>query len=492
MHKSLRENVAEHVRAGFSGIWIESHEHDQAIKELEAVCASEQWKLLTYDVAKGVNGDGNGDPISALKSLKSLARQDSMAILAAPNFHRMLGNGEVLQHVYHALVEGKELGTFLIVLAPVVQIPPELEKLFVVLRHDLPTREELDAIARGIGTQEGDLPEDMDALLDAAVGLTRYEAEAAFALSLARHGKIESSTLWELKAGMLKKAGTLALHQGGERFSDLGGLEGVKSFCTRALTTKNPLAKAKGVLLLGVPGAGKSAFAKALGNETGRPTVTLDFGALMGSLVGQTEQRTRQALAIVDAMAPCVLFVDEIEKGLSGAGGSGDHDSGVSSRMLGSLLTWLNDHTSDVFFVGTCNDIAKLTKASAGAFTRAERFDAVFFIDLPGPAEKVLIWRMYREHFGLTDDGSWDTIDDAGWTGAEIKACCRTAAMLGITLAESAENVVPVSQTAGGSIAELREWADGRALDANKPGRYRRAEGIGGKATGQRRVVRAG
>jgi SpoVK/Ycf46/Vps4 family AAA+-type ATPase len=113
-------------------------------------------------------------------------------------------------------------------------------------------------------------------------------------------------------------------------------------------------------LLLGVPGTGKSAFAKALGKETNRRTLVLDIGALMGSLVGQTEQNIRQALRITDAMAPCILFCDEIEKALSGAGSSGQTDSGVSARMFGTLLSWMNDHTSDVYFIVTCNDISQL------------------------------------------------------------------------------------------------------------------------------------
>jgi SpoVK/Ycf46/Vps4 family AAA+-type ATPase len=130
------------------------------------------------------------------------------------------------------------------------------------------------------------------------------------------------------------------------------------------------------VLLLGVPGTGKSAFAKALGKETGRPTLVLDVGALMGSLVGQTEQNARRALQIADAMAPCILFIDELEKALSGAAGSGQNDSGVSSRMLGTLLSWMNDHTSNVYLIATCNDISRM----APELSRAERFDGIVFL----------------------------------------------------------------------------------------------------------------
>ncbi len=244
---------------------------------------------------------------------------------------------------------------------------------------------------------------------------------------------------------------------------------------------RSSLARPRGVLLLGVPGTGKSAFAKALGQETGRPTLILDVGALMGSLVGQTEQNVRQALAIADAMAPCILFVDEIEKALSGAAGSGQTDSGVSARLFGSLLTWLNDHTSDVYFVGTCNDISKLPPE----FSRAERFDGVFFLDLPGKEQKQAIWGMYRDAFEL--DESQRRPDDENWTGAEIRACCRLAALLDVPLLEAAQNVVPVAVTAAESVERLRKWAQGRCLDADRPGIY---QGVAaGKPKRRRRQV---
>ena len=213
-----------------------------------------------------------------------------------------------------------------------VNIPVELERQFVVIEHDLPGRDQLERIARGIATDHGELPEGdaLTAVLDAAAGLTRVEAENALSLSLVRHNRVTPDVLWELKAQTLKKSGLLTLHRGGETFADLGGLEALKSFCTRALRPgRRADVQARGVLLLGPPGSGKSACAKALGNETGRPTLLLDVGTLMGSLIGQTEERTRQALKIADAMAPCVIMIDELDKALSGVGSTGD--SGVST-----------------------------------------------------------------------------------------------------------------------------------------------------------------
>jgi SpoVK/Ycf46/Vps4 family AAA+-type ATPase len=202
----------------------------------------------------------------------------------------------------------------------------------------------------------------------------------------------------------------------------------------------------------------------------------LDVGALMGSLVGQTESNIRQALKIADAMAPSILFCDEIEKALSGVASSGQTDSGVSARLFGSLLTWLNDHDSDVYFIGTCNDISKLPPE----FSRAERFDAIFFLDLPGRQEKDAIWRIYLDQFEL-DRGQKRPADD-GWTGAEIKACCRLAALLDLPLVQAAQNIVPVSVTAAESVERLRVWASGRCLSADQPGIFRRDGAKGAKA----------
>jgi hypothetical protein len=483
---TLRETLGEHLRACFTGLWVQSHEHEDALADIARLCHDEQYRLLVWDcdrglaVGAGQSGDGNTDPLPAIHAL-SVGSGDRATLLLLPNFHRFLNNSEVVQTLVNAVTTGKQNRVFVVILSPIVAIPTELEKLFVVLEHELPSREQLDALARTLATEPGDLPDDMRPVLDASAGLTRYEAEAAYSLSLVRHGRIEPSVIWELKAGMLKKAGMLALHRGQERFNDLGGLESLKRFCKRALAS-NGRAKPRGVLLLGVPGTGKSAFAKALGNETGRPTLILDIGSLMGSLVGQSEENIRHALRIADAMAPCVLFVDEIEKGLAGVTGP-QMDSGVSARLFGNLLTWLNDHASDVFFVGTCNNIQALPPE----FSRAERFDGIFFLDLPADSDREPIWRMYLDQFGLAP--ALERPSDDGWTGAEIKACCRLAALLDLSLQEAALNVVPVSRTAADKIAALRTWADGKCLDAAQPGIYQRSD-VASSSPARRNLVR--
>lgn len=470
------EQLTDYVQAAFSGLWIQSFEPDEAEREIVQHARHQEWKVAVWDVANGLRlpaspggpDAGAGDPLAALRALPALAEKDGTALLLLHNFHRFLNNPEVVQTTCTRLVAGKQQRTFIVVLSPVVQIPVELEKLFVVIEHALPERRQLEQIARELCSDNpGDLPtgNDLERVLDAAAGLTRYEAEGAFALSISRHNAIQPQAIWELKAQALRKNNLLTLHRGQETFQSLGGLNNLKDFCRRALQGGKKV-KPRGALLLGVPGSGKSCFARALGNETGRPTLLLDIGALMGSLVGQTEANLRQALRIADAMSPCLLFCDELEKALSGVGSQGD--SGVSTRMFGTLLTWLSDHDSDVFFIGTSNDISKLPPE----FGRAERFDGVFFLDLPSTAEKDLIWQMYRRHFGMPE--SQVRPDDTDWTGAEIRACCRLAALLDVPLTQAAYNVVPVAVTAVESVEKLRSWASGRCLDASAPGVYRR------------------
>jgi hypothetical protein len=469
---SLATQLAEHVRAAFSGLYVLTHEPDEALAEIRRLCLDQRWNLATWDVLSGLSVGTSaqaaiGDPLAAVNALSGMAGPDETTLLVLRNFHRYLGGAEVIQALEQQLVLGQSLRTFVVILAPVVQLPIELEKRFVLLDHPLPTREQIQQIASQL-VPIRDFPHgaELDRLLDAAAGLTRIEAENALALSLVRTDRLDPATLWELKAQALRKQGLLSLYRGGERLDELGGLAALKAFCLRALGSTRRAAGVlpRGVLLLGVPGTGKSAFAKALGQETGRPTVILDVGALMGSLVGQSEERTRSALRSIDALAPCVCVIDEVEKAFAGTGGA--QDSGVTTRMFGTFLSWLSDHDSDVFVVCTANDISRLPPE----FTRAERFDGTFFLDLPSPEQKAAIWQQYVARFQLDPDQRRPS-DDL-WTGAEIRACGRLAALLDLPLVEAARHIVPVAATAAESVDRLRQWASGRCLSTEVAGLF--------------------
>lgn len=289
-------------------LWIQTSEPDEAEREIVRHAKERKWKVAVWDIAGGVRfphsptplreATAAGDPLAVLNALPSLASADGTALLLLHNFHKFLSSPEVLQTTFTQLVAGKQQRTFLVVLSPLVQIPIELEKLFVVIEHPLPDREQLEHIAHELTSDHPeDLPQgdDFQRVLDAAAGLTRYESEGAFALSLTRHNAIRPDAIWELKAQTLRKNNLLTLHRGQESFADLGGLTSLKQFCSRALSSRrsHPNVKPRGILLLSPPGCGKSAFCKSLGNEMGRPTLLLDLGALYGSLVGATESNIR-------------------------------------------------------------------------------------------------------------------------------------------------------------------------------------------------------
>src|SRR3954454_15473831 len=406
---TLAERLRELVRAAFSGIYVHSFEHQDAIQEIAGLCRREGWALATWDVDRGLALAGMSadaatavqaaDPLAAIRALSALATPEGTAILVLKNFHRFMNSVEVVQALDSAIGRGKQDRTFVVVLAPVVQIPVELEKQLVLVDHDLPGRDQLEAIARSLATEPGELPEGggLDAVLDAAAGMTRMEAENALSLALVRHGRVVPDVIWDMKVRGLRKSGLLEMHRGAETFAGLGGLEHMKSFCLRALRSPSRKAEPRGILILGVPGTGKSEFAKRLGNEVGFPTILVDLGHLKGSLVGESERRTRQALRQLSATARNIAFFDEIEKMASGVQSSGQSDGGVSAGQFGSLITHMSDHPGESFFIFTANDITKLPPE----LSRAERLDAIFFVDLPGSVEKQAIWEIYVRSFDL-------------------------------------------------------------------------------------------
>ena len=480
---TLIEKLTEYIAACFPALWIQSFEHDDALADIAGLCREQGWRLASWDLDGGLqiagadegtaSDAGGSDPLAAVRSLGALASPETSSLLVLMNFHRFLGSAEVVQAITRQIAAGKQSRTFLIIVSPVVDLPKELEKQFAVIEHQLPGREELEAIARGTASEEGDLPEgdQLDRLLDAAAGMTRLEAENTFALSLVRHGRLDTRTVFEQKAQLLTKGNrALTLHEGQETFSDIGGLDYLKTYCLETLSVReaNPKFRPRGVLIMGVSGSGKSLLAKALGREVGRPTLCFDVGATLGSLMGQSQSQFREALAKADAMAPAILFLDEIEKALSGAGHDSHTSGGVKTEMFGYFLTWLQDHQSDVFVIATCNDIRKIINDHP-EFVR--RFDQLFFVDFPERLAKDRIWEIHLrgyELLGLDDQlTSIELPDDDNWTGAEIENCCRQARLRRKSAADVGQTMPRIIDQAAEVIEATREWATGRCYAAD-------------------------
>ena len=206
---SLSTQLSEYIAACFTGLWVQSFEHEDALVEIARLCHEQSWRMATWDIAQGLQVPGSGDadaatsdPLAAIRCVNALSDPDTSAVLVLSNFHRFLNSAEVMQALARQISLGKQNRSFIVILSPVVQIPTELEKHFVVIEHEMPGREQLEQIARGIAIEDGELPtgDELAMVLDAAAGLTRYEAEAAFSLSLVREGRIRPQAVWQLKS----------------------------------------------------------------------------------------------------------------------------------------------------------------------------------------------------------------------------------------------------------------------------------------------------
>ena len=461
---------APYHRAGFPALWLETAEPDRATADLAAELAAEQVPAYTWDLLRGVLdpagrkvAGSTGDPVEALGWLGKAAPEP--CVLVCSLLHRMLGSAEVQQAILTGSREWKATQRMLVVLVPPGTRPPvELERVVCVVEQALPTAGELRAVAERLAAEnEGIEVPDPSAVGEALRGLTEREAENVVALAAVRDGgRVEAHDVWAETATAIRTAsgGPLELRHGEGDFESLGGLGKLKAFTASA--ARSP--KSRGVILLGVPGTGKTAFALALGAEVGLPVYLWDLGRLFGSLVGESEAAARRTIRAIEAAGRCVLLIDEIEKGAAGMGSSGATDSGVTARTMGTVLTWLSDRPAGgAYVIATCNDVSKLPPE----LTRAERWDATFFVDLPSAAEREAIYQIHAKSYGLSEPHDAQLTE--GWTGAEIRCACRLADMLGVPVAEASSYVVPLSRSRGEEIEKLRSWAAGRCVPAGAP-----------------------
>jgi len=344
--------------------------------------------------------------------------------------------------------------------------------------------EVLDGILASSGIPAPD-PAGREAALAAACGLTTMEAENAFALSLVETGVISPAVIAREKAGAFKRGGILEVVETTETLASVGGLDAIKAwllqrgsaFTRRARDYGLPVPK--GMLVLGVPGTGKSLTAKATAAVFGLPLLKLDAGRIFGSLVGQSEANLRTAIQTAEAVAPCVLWIDELEKAFGGAGSSGGStDGGTSSRVFGTMLNWLQDKTAPVFVVATANDASRLPPE----LLRKGRWDECWFVDLPDGRERAAIWDIVIGKFGR-EKTDYDPVVLARaselHTGAEIEAAWVEALHRAFTedrepaeldLGEVLSTSVPLATTMAEPIERLRQWASGRARGASGRG----------------------
>ncbi|MFC1705214.1 AAA family ATPase, partial [Planctomycetota bacterium] len=325
-----------------------------------------------------------------------------------------------------------------------------------------------------------------DKIAEAALGLTAVEAENVFAKSIVQFKRFDLDVIHKEKEQIIRKSGILEFLRPPETVSGIGGLNLLKSWLSKrgsAFTKKARefgLPEPKGILLLGVPGCGKSLTAKAVGNLWKLPLLRLDMGRVFGSLVGSSEENIRRAIRTAESVAPCILWLDELEKGLSGVQSSGASDAGTTSRVFGTFVTWLQEKQSAVFVIATANQVKLLPPE----ILRKGRFDEIFFVDLPSAEERESIWRIHISHASTRthprDPKDFDVqaLSEAseGYSGAEVEQSVTSALYdafdQGMDLAtegllQAIEETVPLSQTMQEDITAMREWAKTRARFAS-------------------------
>jgi len=398
----MQNQLTTYLRAGYPGLAIISSEEARAEAEIAAACRTLKRVLHAWSSTEGLVDLKDGrvtpcaDPLEVLQILDRLfANEDPRHVILLRDLQLHLDQSDPLlvRRIKDMLRVAKARGHAMILLGCRLRLPPELEHEITHVDFSLPDAKRLGTVLDGIigSCKLKDLSADTRGpALRSALGLTTTEAENAFALSVVETNGIDHRVIAREKARTLKRNGLVEVIGTATGLGDIGGLGQLKEWLERRAGAFGGEAEAyglpspKGLLIVGIPGTGKSLTAKATAGAFGLPLLRLDMGRVFGGIVGQSEANLRTVIQTAEAVAPCVLWIDEIEKGFSGSKSSGSTDGGTSSRVFGSFLSWMQEKKKPVFVVATANDVSQLPPE----FLRKGRFDEMFFVDLPDAHER--------------------------------------------------------------------------------------------------------
>ncbi len=486
----LKQQLSLSIRARYPLIYLLTSEETRADEALEEVGRATGKEVISWTCSKGFHppqGDAkkSTQPDEALKYIEG---SDKKAVFALKDFHPYLEDEKILRRLRDLVKNLKRSYKTVILVSPVLKIPPELEKDITVFDLPLPNADELAEVLnnllepyRNSQKVKVELTKDLlEKVIQATLGLTRNEAENVYAKALItdrRFSKEDLPRIIDEKRQLIRKSGILDFIGLSTTLSNVGGLGKLKDWLKeRGGAFSNQareygLPEPKGLLMLGVQGCGKSLTAKAIASEWNLPLLRLDVGKIFDSFIGNSEANMRKAIALAEAMSPTVLWLDEIEKGFSGLQSSGSGDSGVTSRVFATFLTWMQEKVKPVFVIATANDIESLPPE----LLRKGRFDEIFFIDLPTVVERKMIFEI---HFGLKkrDSKKYDVARLAKeadqFSGAEIEQAILSAMYKAFAenrefttedVLQSVKETVPLAVTAEEKITHLRQWAHQRA-----------------------------
>lgn len=513
MVSSFQNSLAVLAKARFPVLYVETFEERRALAAIRSAMEGgllstprsvHTWSITTGLVdPEGRVSPGTTDPLRALDAAQHVDRTAAFVFL---DLHAHMGDGTrpadpaIVRKLRELAADFQNglLARTLIIVAPALRIPPELEKDVHILDFPLPDETAIrrildDLIAANAGNRRLriNLTEtDKDRLVRASLGLTETEAEGALALAMASDGVLDAddvTTVLQEKKQAVRKAGLLEYVDTDIDLAGVGGLDNLKRWLRRrdnswlAEAAEYGIPAPRGVLITGVPGCGKSLTAKAVAASWRLPLLRLDIGKVFSGIVGSSESNLRTAIRSAEAAAPAVLWVDEIEKGFSGVGATGD--SGTASRVFGGFLTWMQEKTAPVFVIATSNNVQSLPPE----LLRKGRFDEIFFVDLPAPDERAQIWELHvRKHIHAAPHHAGFIFGDVlradlvlateGFSGAEIEqaviaglfdAFSERRHITGDDLRLAVERSVPLSVTQAESLAALRAWAGERAVSAS-------------------------
>jgi SpoVK/Ycf46/Vps4 family AAA+-type ATPase len=498
-----QEEVRLLFRAKYPILYIISWEERRIENILLDVAQERRKHLYGWAVTTGILPlDGyEGPPIDPatshpLRALEFIARSQEPAIFVLKDFHPYLDEQRnledfplILRRLRELTVDLKRTGKTLVILSPVLRFPAELEKDITILDYSLPTLQELEQslnlVLRSVREMYNlslklDDPT-REKVLKAVQGLTCTECENVLARSLVQSRTLDVNIILTEKKQIIRRSKVLEYYDAEEDMSAVGGMPLLKEWLgKRALAFSERarqfgLPEPRGLLLLGVQGAGKSLVAKAIASQWQFPLVRMDLGSLFSEFVGSSEQNMRTALRMAESVAPCLLWLDELEKGLAGSASSHLSDAGTTARVFGSFLTWMQEKTAPVFVVATANDISILPPE----ILRKGRFDEIFFIDLPNYDERAEIFAIHLARRGrnpLSYDLDLLAQKSDGFSGAEIEQVVVSGLydafdagheLRSEDLTNNLSTSIPLSRTMEQQITALRNWARSHARPAS-------------------------
>lgn len=499
--------ITKYLDAGYPVLYVRTHEHNRAVDEIIADLKhsglSDNIGIMLWKSTTGLYNIGSKNPkddsvaesfldslawISECRDGRTEPEADKLYIVLNPK--EFLKNPIALQQLKDTAYAIRAVSSYIIMVGCGMDIPEEIEDVVTTIDLELPDKEQIKSIFKSVITAYADALEhdpdeaELETAAENALGLSAFKAENAISLSVVSSKGINIPLIRKEKQLAVKQTGVLEYIHHSETMDSLGGFDMLKEhvakrrryFSNHKAALEFGLHPPKGIMLVGHPGTGKSLAAKAVSAALDLPLYKFDVGAVFKGVVGGSESAIRNALKLAEKVAPCVLLIDEMEKLMAGLESSGKSDSGVTSRVIGTFISWMQETRAPIYKLATCNTIRNLDSA----LFRRGRWDAVFAVDLPTAKEREQIFGIHLAKRGRAEN-AFDLPALAGVTidfvGAEIESVVDEAMYVAFDaerelttedLISVAKTVVPISKTDEEGISAFRRWLSTRAMPVSK------------------------